>query len=145
MLPREESAGSSFLRRDGIVLDHGQRPHHCCFAPAEITFKANKDPGESCLQLTRDNGAPRYDRTEAPATASQKTALERITRESVHVRNVAAETILTIITNALADGCPIGGVKVGAKSGWFPVRPFGTGRIFKSDAESLSGKNISKR
>jgi phosphoglucomutase len=107
---------------------------------AEITAKMKKDPGEIYVQLTRELGDPLYERTEAPATSVEKTMLERMTKESVQVPNLAGEKIRNILTNAPGDGQPIGGVKVMAESGWFAARPSGTEEIYKIYAESFNGK-----
>jgi phosphoglucomutase len=136
----EESAGSSFLRRDGTVWTTDKDGIIAALLAAEITAKTKKDPGDIYLELTRENGDPLYDRTEAPATAPQKAALERISRGDIHAPRLAGEEILTILTNAPGDGCSIGGVKVVAENGWFAARPSGTEDIYKIYAESFSGK-----
>jgi phosphoglucomutase len=136
----EESAGSSFLRRDGTVWTTDKDGIIAALLAAEITAKTKKDPGDIYLELTRENGDPLYDRTEAPATAPQKAALERISRGDIHAPRLAGEKILTILTNAPGDGCSIGGVKVVAENGWFAARPSGTEDIYKIYAESFSGK-----
>ena len=136
----EESAGSSFLRRDGTVWTTDKDGIIAALLAAEITAKTKKDPGDIYLELTRENGDPLYDRTEAPATAPQKAALERISRGDIHAPRLAGEKILTILTNAPGDGCSIGGVKVVAQNGWFAARPSGTEDIYKIYAESFSGK-----
>jgi phosphoglucomutase len=136
----EESAGASFLRRDGSVWTTDKDGIIAALLAAEITAKMKKDPGEIYLQLTKELGEPLYDRTEAPATSLQKTMLERITKESIQVNDLAGEKILTILTKAPGDGNSIGGVKVVAESGWFAARPSGTEDIYKIYAESFSGK-----
>ncbi len=136
----EESAGASFLRRDGSVWTTDKDGIIAALLAAEITAKMKKDPGEIYLQLTKELGEPLYDRTEAPATSLQKTMLERITKESIQVPDLAGEKILKILTNAPGDGNAIGGVKVVAESGWFAARPSGTEDIYKIYAESFSGK-----
>jgi phosphoglucomutase len=135
----EESAGSSFLRRDGTVWTTDKDGIIAVLLAAEITAKTKKDPGEIYLELTKENGDPFYDRTEAPATAPQKAALERIAKGDIHTPSLAGEKILTILTNAPGDGSSIGGVKVVAQSGWFAARPSGTEDIYKIYAESFSG------
>lgn len=136
----EESAGASFLRRDGTVWTTDKDGIIAALLAAEITAKTKKDPGEIYLELTKENGDPFYDRTEAPATAPQKAALERIARGDIHTPSLAGEKILTILTNAPGDGRSIGGVKVVAQNGWFAARPSGTEDIYKIYAESFSGK-----
>jgi phosphoglucomutase len=136
----EESAGASFLRRDGTVWTTDKDGIIAALLAAEIMAKMKKDPGEVYLELTKELGEPLYDRTEAPATSLQKTMLEKITKESIQVPDLAGEKILTILTNAPGDGNSIGGVKVVAESGWFAARPSGTEDIYKIYAESFSGK-----
>ena len=98
-----------------------------------------KDPGEIYLQLTQELGDPLYERTDAPATNLEKMMLERMTKESIQVSDLAGEKIGRILTNAPGDGQPIGGVKVIAESGWFAARPSGTEEIYKIYAESFKG------
>ena len=136
----EESAGSSFLRHNGTVWTTDKDGIIAALLAAEITAKTGKDPGTLYRELTKELGDPLYDRTEAPATNSQKTALEKMTKESVQVSDLAGEEILTILTDAPGDGNSIGGVKIVAKSGWFAARPSGTEEIYKIYAESFSGK-----
>jgi len=136
----EESAGASFLRRDGMVWTTDKDGIIAALLAAEITAKMKKDPGEIYLQLTRELGNPLYERTEAPATNVEKTMLERMTKESIQVPDLAGEKIRTILTNAPGDDQPIGGVKVIAESGWFAARPSGTEEIYKIYAESFNGK-----
>jgi len=136
----EESAGSSFLRRDGTVWTTDKDGIIAALLAAEITAKTGKDPGTLYIELTKELGDPLYDRTEAPATNSQKLALEKMTEESIRVSDLAGEKILTILTDAPGDGNSIGGVKIIAKNGWFAARPSGTEDIYKIYAESFSGK-----
>jgi phosphoglucomutase len=135
----EESAGASFLRRDGTVWTTDKDGIVPALLAAEITAKAKRDPGEIYRELTQEFGDPLYDRTEAPATRAQKVALGKITRESIDVSELADEKILSILTNALGDGNSIGGVKVVTKHGWFAARPSGTEDIYKIYAESFIG------
>jgi len=136
----EESAGASFLRRDGTVWTTDKDGIIAALLAAEITAKSRNDPGELYLELTQEFGAPLYDRIEAPANSIQKAALEKMTKESVHVSDLAGEKILTILTDAPGDGNSIGGVKIVAKGGWFAARPSGTEEIYKIYAESFTGK-----
>jgi phosphoglucomutase len=136
----EESAGASFLRRDGTVWTTDKDGIIAALLAAEITAKSRKDPGKIYLELTQEFGDPLYDRVEAPANSLQKAALEKMTTESVHVSDLAGEKILTILTDAPGDGNSIGGVKIVAKDGWFAARPSGTEGIYKIYAESFSGK-----
>jgi phosphoglucomutase len=136
----EESAGASFLRRDGAVWTTDKDGIIAALLAAEITAKSRKDPGEIYLELTKEFGDPLYDRIEAPANRFQKAALEKMTKESVQVSDLAGEKILSILTDAPGDGNSIGGVKIVAKGGWFAARPSGTEEIYKIYAESFSGK-----
>jgi phosphoglucomutase len=117
----EESAGASFLRRDGTVWTTDKDGIIAALLAAEITATMKKDPGEIYQELTEELGNPLYDRTDAAADGQQKAMLERITKESIQVSNLAGEKILAILTDAPGDGNPIGGVKVIAKNGWFEL------------------------
>jgi phosphoglucomutase len=141
----EESAGSSFLRRDGGVWTTDKDGIIPCLLSAEITARLGKDPGEIYRELTRDLGDPLYDRIEAPATPQQKTALEKLSPTDIHVSQIAGEKIQQILTAALGDGKPIGGIKVIAKNGWFAARPSGTEDIYKIYAESFRSQEHLRR
>jgi len=134
----EESAGASFLRRDGTVWTTDKDGIVAALLAAEITAKS-LDPWQIYLELAQELGDPIYQRTEAPATIPQKMTLEKITKANIQVSTLAGEDILTVLTNAPGDGNPIGGVKVVAKNGWFAARPSGTESIYKIYAESFSG------
>jgi phosphoglucomutase len=136
----EESAGAAFLRRDGSVWTTDKDGIIAALLSAEITAKMKKDPGEIYQQFTKEFGDPLYDRTEAPANTQQKAKLEKLSKESIRVPDLAGEKILTVLTNAPGDGNAIGGVKVVAENGWFAARPSGTEDIYKIYAESFSGK-----
>jgi phosphoglucomutase len=133
----EESAGSSFLRRDGRVWTTDKDGIVPCLLAAEITARQGRDPGEIYRALTRDLGDPVYERIEAPATREQKAALEKLTSSDVHVAEVAGEKVQQILTAAPGNGKPIGGIKVIVKNGWFAARPSGTEDIYKIYAESF--------
>ena len=133
----EESAGSSFLRRDGNVWTTDKDGIVPCLLAAEITARVGKDPGEIYQDLTRELGDPVYERIDAPATPEQKAALERLSPADIHATEVAGERIQQILTAAPGDGNPIGGIKVIAKDGWFAARPSGTEEIYKIYAESF--------
>ena len=137
----EESAGSSFLRRDGSVWTTDKDGIIPCLLSAEITARMGKDPGEIYRELTRDLGDPVYERIDAPATREQKAALEKISASDIHATNVAGQPIEQILTSAPGDGKPIGGIKVVAKDGWFAARPSGTEEIYKIYAESFLGQD----
>jgi phosphoglucomutase len=137
----EESAGSSFLRRDGSVWTTDKDGIVPCLLSAEITARVGKDPGEIYRELTRELGDPVYERIDAPATPEQKAALARLSPSDIHATEVAGQPIQKILSSAPGDGNPIGGIKVIAKDGWFAARPSGTEEIYKIYAESFLGQN----
>ena len=137
----EESAGASFLRRDGTVWTTDKDGIVPALLSAEITAKLHRDPGEIYLELTHKLGDPLYERLEAPATSAEKAVLERLSPEHVQVSELAGEPIQKILTTAPGDGKPIGGVKVIAHGGWFAARPSGTEDVYKIYAESFRGKD----
>jgi phosphoglucomutase len=133
----EESAGASFLRRDGTVWTTDKDGIIAALLAAEMTATVKKDPGEIYHELTQKYGDPFYDRTDAHATAQQKSILAKLSKESIQSPTLAGEKITTILTHAPGDGQAIGGVKVMAKNGWFAARPSGTEEIYKIYAESF--------
>jgi phosphoglucomutase len=141
----EESAGASFLRRDGGVWTTDKDGIVPCLLAAEITARAGKDPGEIYRGLTRDLGDPVYERIDAPATPEQKAVLEKLSPSDIHVNEVAGEKVQQILTVASGDGNPIGGIKVIAENGWFAARPSGTEEIYKIYAESFLGQDHLRR
>jgi len=141
----EESAGSSFLRRDGNVWVTDKDGIIPCLLSAEITAQLGKDPGEVYRALTRDLGDPVYERIDAPASPEQKARLERLSPSDIRVTELAGQKVEHILTTAPGDGSPIGGIKVIAKNGWFAVRPSGTEEIYKIYAESFLGQDHLQR
>jgi phosphoglucomutase len=135
----EESAGASFLRRDGSVWTTDKDGIVPALLAAEITARMDRDPGEIYRELTREFGEPAYDRVEAPATAEQRAALAKLSPEQVKIKELAGEKILAILSNAPGNGASIGGLKVTAESGWFAARPSGTEDIYKIYGESFRG------
>jgi len=133
----EESAGASFLRRDGTVWTTDKDGIIAALLAVEITATMKKDPGEIYQDLTKQYGDPLYDRTDAPATTQQKAMLAKMSKESIQSSTLAGEKIKSILTHAPGDGQAIGGVKVIAESGWFAARPSGTEEIYKIYAESF--------
>jgi phosphoglucomutase len=133
----EESAGSSFLRRDGTVWTTDKDGLIAALLAAEITATMKKDPGQVYHELTQQYGDPQYDRTDAHATTEQKAILGKLSKESIQSPTLAGEKIQTILTHAPGDGQAIGGVKVIAENGWFAARPSGTEEIYKIYAESF--------
>jgi phosphoglucomutase len=141
----EESAGSSFLQRDGRVWATDKDGIIPCLLSAEITARLGRDPGEIYRELTRDLGDPVYERIEAPATPEQKAALERLSAADIDITEIAGEKVRQILTRAPGDGNAIGGIKVIADSGWFAARPSGTEEIYKIYAESFLGQDHLRR
>jgi phosphoglucomutase len=141
----EESAGASFLRRDGSVWTTDKDGIVPALLAAEITARMGRDPGEIYHELTREFGEPVYDRVEAPATPEQKERLAELAPEQVKISELAGEKIQTILTQAPGNGAPLGGLKVVAESGWFAVRPSGTEDIYEVYAESFRGEDHLRR
>ena len=141
----EESAGASFLRRDGTVWTTDKDGIVLALLAAEISAQMGRDPGEIYRELTREFGEPVYDRVEAVATPEQKAILEKLSPQQVQIKNLAGEKIKTILTNAPGNGAPIGGLKVVAENGWFAARPSGTENIYKIYAESFRGADHLRR
>jgi len=133
----EESAGASFLRRDGLAWTTDKDGIVAALLAAEITAKTKKDPGELYADLTEEFGNPFYDRTDAPANNEQKKMLQTISAENILSTDLAGDKIQSILTKSPGDGNPIGGVKVIAENGWFAARPSGTEQIYKIYAESF--------
>jgi len=133
----EESAGASFLRRDGTVWTTDKDGPIMNLLAAEITARTGRDPGEHYRELTAMFGSPRYTRIDSPATPEQKARLEKLSPEAVRDAMLAGEPITAKLTRAPANNAPIGGLKVVASSGWFAARPSGTENIYKIYAESF--------
>ena len=141
----EESAGASFVRRDGSAWTTDKDGIVPALLSAEITARMGRDPGELYRELAGECGEPLYERVEAPATPAQKEVLLRLSPEEIRSADLAGEKIQTVLTNAPGNGAPIGGVKVIAKSGWFAARPSGTEDIYKIYAESFRGAEHLRR
>ena len=133
----EESAGASFLRRDGRVWSTDKDGVIMSLLAAEITAKTGKDPGEHYRELTAEFGTSYYTRIDSPATAEQKAALEELSPEAIRESSLAGEPIVAKLTRAPGNSAPIGGLKVVAANGWFAARPSGTEDIYKVYAESF--------
>jgi phosphoglucomutase len=133
----EESAGASFLRRDGTVWTTDKDGMIMDLLAAEITAKTGQDPGEHYRALTAEFGTPSYTRIDAPATPAQKAKLGQLSPESVTASELAGEAITAKLTRAPGNGASIGGLKVTAASGWFAARPSGTENVYKIYAESF--------
>ena len=133
----EESAGASFLRRDGSVWTSDKDGPVPGLLAAEITARTKQDPGEAYDRLTRDLGTPFYERIDAPATAEQRSRLKMLTAAQLGLRELAGEPVTATFTTAPGNNAPIGGVKVVTANGWFAVRPSGTEDVYKIYAESF--------
>ena len=133
----EESAGASFLRHDGSVWTTDKDGPIMDLLAAEITARTGKDPGEHYRALTAEFGMPLYTRIDAPATAEQKSRLEKLSPAAVTESNLAGEPIIAKLSRAPGNDAPIDGLKVVAASGWFAARPSGTEPVYKIYAESF--------
>lgn len=136
----EESAGASFLRRDGTVWTTDKDGPIMDLLAAEITARTGKDPSDHFREMAAEFGTPYYTRIDAPATPEQKAKLEKLSPADVKESKLAGEAILSKLTVAPGNGAPIGGLKVVAKSGWFAARPSGTENIYKVYAESFQSE-----
>ncbi len=135
----EESAGASFLRKNGQVWTTDKDGIILNLLAAEILAKTKKDPGEIYTELTRKFGAPIYERIDAPATSEQKKRLSALSPEQVKAQELAGEPILQKLTKSPHGNASIGGLKVVTENGWFAARPSGTEDIYKIYAESFKG------
>jgi phosphoglucomutase len=133
----EESAGASFLRRDGTVWTTDKDGPILDLLAAEILARTGKDPGEHYRAITAELGTPFYTRIDAPATPDQKARLGKLDPSDVKALELAGEPIAAKLTRAPGNNEPIGGLKVVASSGWFAARPSGTEDIYKIYAESF--------
>jgi phosphoglucomutase len=141
----EESAGASFLRRQGTVWTTDKDGIILGLLAAEMTACSGRDPGEVYRELTRQFGESVYERIDAPASAEQKAVLERLTPQEVTVTELAGERIEAMLTTAPGNGSPIGGLKVVTAHGWFAARPSGTEDVYKLYAESFLGEDHLRR
>ncbi len=137
----EESAGACFLRIDGTVWTTDKDGLVPALLSAELSARSGRDPSELYRDLTLEFGAPVADRVEAPATAEQKQKLAKLSGKQVQITELAGEPIDAVQDRAPGNGAPIGGIKVGAASGWFAARPSGTEDIYKIYAESFRGED----
>lgn len=135
----EESAGASFLRRDGTAWCTDKDGIILGLLAAEITAVTGKDPAQHYQNLTEQFGAPVYTRIDAPASGPQKAVLKGLSAESVTAQTLAGEAITQKLTHAPGNGAAIGGLKVCTENGWFAARPSGTEEIYKIYAESFKG------
>ncbi len=136
----EESAGASFLRKDGSVWTTDKDGIILGLLAAEITAVTGKDPGQHYAELTQEYGAPVYKRIDAPASVPQKNVLKKLSADDVVAERLAGEPILAKLTHAPGNNAAIGGLKVITENGWFAARPSGTEDIYKIYAESFIGE-----
>ncbi|MEO6852381.1 MAG: alpha-D-glucose phosphate-specific phosphoglucomutase, partial [Rhodoferax sp.] len=141
----EESAGASFLRRDGSVWTTDKDGLVPALLSAEMIARTGRDPGESYKLLTDAFGAPAYDRIDAPATPEQKKKLGKLTPQQITSSELAGEPITKVLTTAPGNGASLGGLKVMTENGWFAARPSGTENIYKIYAESFHGEEHLRR
>jgi phosphoglucomutase len=133
----EESAGASFLRRDGGVWTTDKDGPIMNLLAAEMTARTGREPGEHYLALAAEFGPTCYTRIDAPATLEQKARLERLSPDAVKAPVLAGDPIVAKLTHAPGNGAPIGGLKVVSRNGWFAARPSGTEAVYKIYAESF--------
>ena len=136
----EESAGASFLRKDGRVWTTDKDGPLLGLLSAEITARTGKDPGQHYQALTAQFGTPYYTRIDAPASPEQKTALLKLSPAAVTATTLAGDVITAKLTQAPCNGAAIGGLKVISAKGWFAARPSGTENIYKLYAESFTSQ-----
>ena len=136
----EESAGASFLRRDGSVWTTDKDGIIADLLACELTARSGRDPGVAYAGLTERFGSPAYRRIDAPATPAQKAVLGRLTASDVTATELAGDPIEAILTRAPGNDAPIGGIKVVTEQGWFAARPSGTENVAKVYAESFRGE-----
>jgi phosphoglucomutase len=133
----EESAGASFLRRDGSVWTTDKDGIILGLLAAEMTARTRSDPSQLFTKLTDELGVPFYERIDAPATSAQKNLLKALTAEKLAMQELAGEPVRATLTRAPGNGQSFGGIKVTSDSGWFAARPSGTEDVYKIYAESF--------
>ena len=141
----EESAGASFLQRDGQAWSTDKDGLIMGLLSAEITAKTGADPGVYYKKLTEQFGDPVYERIDAPASPEQKAILSKLSPEQVSAKELAGEPIEAMMTKAPGNGAALGGLKVATKNGWFAARPSGTENVYKIYAESFKGTDHLRR
>jgi phosphoglucomutase len=141
----EESAGASFLRRDGTVWSTDKDGIIMDLLAAEMMAKTGLDPSELYRALTNELGEPVYERIDAPATPAQKTILSKLSPDQVKATELAGDKIVAMLTKAPGNGAAIGGLKVVTGNGWFAARPSGTEDVYKLYAESFRGTDHLKQ
>jgi phosphoglucomutase len=141
----EESAGASFLRRDGAVWTTDKDGIILNLLALELTARTGRSPSQLYAQLTGELGAPVYERLDAPATPDEKAILENLSPDDVAASTLAGDAITTLTTTAPGNGASIGGLKVATAHGWFAARPSGTEDVYKLYAESFRGPEHLRR
>jgi phosphoglucomutase len=141
----EESAGATFLRRNGQVWTTDKDGLIPSLLSAEMTARTGKDPGQLYAELTEKYGNPVYQRIDAAATKEQKAKLAKLSPRQVTAKELAGEPITAILTEAPGNHAPIGGLKVATENGWFAARPSGTEDVYKIYAESFKGESHLKQ
>jgi phosphoglucomutase len=141
----EESAGASFLRRNGKVWTTDKDGLICGLLAAEMMATTGKDPGQLYDELTAKYGAPVYQRIDAECSKEDKAKLAKLSASQVTVKDLAGDPITAILTEAPGNHAPIGGLKVTTDEGWFAARPSGTEDVYKIYAESFKGEEHLKR
>jgi len=141
----EESAGASFLRRDGTVWTTDKDGLIACLLAAELTARSGHNPAVAYDRLTDRFGTPAYRRIDAPATHQQKAILSKLSPSQISASELAGEPIEAVLTRAPGNDAPIGGVKVATEHGWFAARPSGTEEVYKIYAESFLGQEHLER
>jgi phosphoglucomutase len=137
----EESAGASFLRRDGSAWSTDKDGIILGLLAAEMTARTGRDPSQLFDGLTRELGVPFYERIDAPATAAQKNLLKALSPEKLAMKELAGEPVRAALTAAPGNGQPFGGIKVSTDNGWFAARPSGTEDVYKIYAESFRSES----
>ena len=137
----EESAGASFLRKDGTVWTTDKDGIIMDLLAAEITAVMGRDPGELYKELTEQLGTPLYERLDVAATPEQKAVLTKLSPDNVHASTLAGDPILAALTEAPGNGAPIGGLKIVSHNGWFAARPSGTEDVYKIYTESFKDRD----
>jgi phosphoglucomutase len=141
----EESAGASFLRRDGSVWTTDKDGIILGLLAAEMTARTGRDPSQLFDDLTGELGVPFYQRIDAPATSAQKNLLKALSGEKLGMKELAGEPVRAAVTAAPGNGQPFGGIKVSSDNGWFAARPSGTEDVYKIYAESFRSEEHLRR
>jgi phosphoglucomutase len=137
----EESAGASFLSRDGATWATDKDGLIMGLLAIEMTERVGRDPGEQYRALAQELGDPAYERIDAAVTAEAKAALARVTESELGMKELGGDPVTSVITNAPGNGLPIGGIKVSTHDAWFAARPSGTEAVYKLYAESFKGRD----